>query len=206
MAFGRRRGFNRRRSRASVAWIPGVTGYDVPAGTPSKLLAFSPVVTGVNTWGAAINLTNNTDLSLHGGEDAVFMRARGRLLFWNGQLDGGAGFAAASFPLRVVIVQTDTNDAGTIMPFDFTTSEGLGRDDILFSAEQIVSSANTFNDSNPMTSSQYTAWVDIDCKAKRRIQTDRHIIMWMQTVAAAGTLALQCRFSGGLRMLLKRPR
>jgi len=205
----RKRAFGRSRGKRTVAWTPGVTGFDSAGGTDWRLLTFAPITTGSNIWGAAIQVTNDSDLQLHGGEDAVVQRIRGHLLFTNTQKDAGAGLAAYSAFSRVLIVQTDTTAAGLVMPFEFTSSEGLGRDDILHMQScvlsQVVDGA-TQNGLDSLFSVSGLTTIYVDSKAQRKIQSDRHILLWIQTLLPGGTTGFQTRMRGELRTLLKRPR
>lgn len=198
------RGFRKR----SVAWIPGFNTFDdsVAIGDASRLLTFTRVETGFQTFGAAVQLTSDTDLSLHGGEDAVFQRGRGRLLLFNGQRNDGGGLAATPFFCRIIVAQTDTTPVGNVMPFRFTSGALLGNDDILWYRDVYCTNATGFVDTVNPTITLEDHWFDVDIKARRKLQSDRQIVMWFQAVVPAATTALQCRVVGGIRLLLKRPR
>jgi len=204
----RRRAFGRRAGKRTVAWVDGLSGFDSGAAERRfRNITFTPVVAGGSTWGAAIVLVNPTDLTEHGGEDAVVTRIRGSLRFLQGRQDSGAGFAAASFPIRVSVVQSDTTRAGLVMPFEFTGSEGLGRDDILWTHDVVVSSvAMNATGTNLEAVSWDGRMLEVDVKARRKVQVDRQILIWFQTVVNAGVTQLDCLFGGSLRTLVMRPR
>lgn len=199
-----RRGFGRRRSKRTVAWIDGLTGFDATATSQSKLLTFTPVVAGGTIWGAAVQLTVPADLSLHGGEDAVITRVVGWLMLCNGLRDLSAGPAAQAFIVRTIIAQTDIYPAG-VSPIDFTSSAGLGEDCILYSHDTFVSSIPIGTVGLDAMSSP-GPWFDVNVKAKRKLQTDRQLVLWFQTLDVAGLTSLTCQLVGSLRMLLMRPR
>jgi len=46
-------------------------------------------------------------------------------------------------------------------------------------------------------------WMDVDVRAKRKIQSGHHVVLIVQAAAAA---APTLHWMGGLRLLLKRPR
>lgn len=208
----RRFGFGARRfSRRSLAWIPGLNTKDDSAavGTEVRSIVQTRVVTGFQTFGAAIALVNNTDLSMHGGEDAVVTRIRGNLGFFGGQRDNGAGLAATAFLLRLVVAQTDADAAGSVMPFRFNDSATLGNDDILWMKDVFVSNAAGFVDSvniSSTTSAMRDAMHEVDVRAKRKLQSDRTLTLWLQSVVPPATVAQQFLMFGSLRILLKRPR
>jgi len=195
--FGRRRG-----KRRSVSWIDGVTTYDETTGVSNRLEGLNNVAG--NVWGASIGLVIASDLPKHGGEDAVVTRIRGRMFFTEGRRNAGAGLAAFGFQMRVVIAQTDFLPAGTVTPWIFTSSVGLGNDDILFFADTIVSptaiGAAGAGYENMVGNGEH--WLDIDVQAKRKVQEDRLIVLWFQTVMAPGTTGADFRWHGGLRTLL----
>lgn len=200
----RGRRFGRRRSKRTVAWIDGLTGFDAAGPSQHKRVTFTQVVAGSTIWGAAVQLTVPGDLSLHGGEDAVITRVVGRLCLFNGLRDSGAGAAANSFFVRCVVAQTDIYPAG-VSPIDFTTSAGLGQDDILWTHETFVSSiAQGTVGLDAMTSPG--PWFDVNIKAKRKLQSDRQLVLWFQTLDANTLTSLTMEMAGGLRMLLMRPR
>lgn len=211
-----RRGFRARRRRASVAWIDGVPGFSLAGNSQSTLVTMSPLGSAApytNIQSAAIRLVNSTDLSEHGGEDAVFMRARGRILLFNARqgVGGTPAVVAGGFALRIVIAQTEVIDetSGTVSPTPFVDSSGMGRDSILWYHDTLVSGSNVFLSGGTGTAEASTMndnWIDIDVKAKRRVQKDREIFMWFQTMIAGLTPDLDFRLVGGLRMLMKRPR
>lgn len=206
----RRRSFRGGRARKrSVAWVPGLTTLDTVAFQNSCLLALTSLsAAAVNTFGAAIALTDDVDLSMHGGEDAVLTRVRGTLMFSDGRLDSGAGPAAAGFQLRVVVTQTDITPGLAVTPFDYTTSAGLGNDNILWMGDVLVDSGVTTGVGTGIAAIDWTRkCLDIDVKAKRKLQSDRHVVVWFQTVQRQSTtVGLDLRLRGGLRSLLMRSR
>lgn len=202
-----------RRRRASVAWIPGLTTYDTAAATAARARLVSLGVVSAlvpDTWGAAIGMTTDTDLSLHGGEDAVIERIRGRLYFSDGAINSGAGLAASAFQLRVVLTKQNITPAGNVMPTDFTTADGMGDDTILWMKDVLVPSVVTSGAGTNIDTVNWEAFMlDVDVKAKRRLQSGNQLILWFQTVSESGggaTTAIQFVMRGGLRMLMKRPR
>lgn len=200
--------FRRGAGKRSVAWIPGLSYFDGASGTDYTVLPFAAVPGLTNIWGVATSMTTDTDLTLHGGEDAVFQRLRGSLLFTSGRRDGGAGNAAFGCCFQVILAQTDTLPGGNVTPFNFCTSTGLGNDDILGRWTVGCSSvadgaAGTGLDA---VGPSFAQWLHLDVKARRKLQTDRHLVLWYQTALPAGTIAFDCRARGSLRMLLKRPR
>lgn len=205
--FNRRAGSGRRRS---VAWIPGFTSFDNAAGTSNRLLSFAAVPLVTNIWSVAVQLTVDADLSLHGGEDAVLERIRGDLFFMEGRRNAGAGFAAAGFQLRCVIaqVEVETDPAAVTFNHSFITSNDLGQDRILWAGHTMVSSVAVGAAGAGFDAVGPTAprWLDVDVRAKRKLQSDNVIAAFFQTVFPAGTTAADMRMFGGLRMLLKRPR
>lgn len=206
----RRRSFRSARRKRSVAWIPGLTSYDTAGATPlnRRIINLDSLSAGApDTFGAAVQMTTDTDLGLHGGEDAVLTRIRGRLFFSDGRVNSGAGFAATSFQLRVVLCQQNITPAGATMPMDFTTSDGLGNDTILWFSDVIVVSTVTTG----VTGLDLIDWqgrsLDIDCKAKRKLSSDNPLILWFQTVFdVASVTDVDFTLRGGLRMLMMRPR
>lgn len=210
MGYRSRRAFGRRRGRRTVAWLPGLTTYDTAANVRARLVVLTQVNTAVpNTFGAVIALTTDSDLSQHGGEDAVLTRIRGRLMFTDGGIDVGAGFAANAFQLRVAVMQADVVENGSTMPVDITSSWGLGRDDILWSQDVTVSSVATTGVGTALDSIFFSgshAFLDIDVRARRKVQSDRHVMLWFQTVAPAGATGIQFYLRGTARLLMMRSR
>lgn len=206
----RRRASGRRAGKRAVSWLDGLNTFNIGGGEPRwRIIACSPVVPGSLTFGGAITLAGPTDLTEHGGEDAVLTRIRGSLYFFRGRRDSGAGFAANSFQLRVVVCQTDATRAGTIMPFDYCTSEGLGRDDILYNETAIVPSSDPGATGTGFDAIDFSVGgrlLHVDIKAKRKVQVDRQIVIWFQTATPAGTINLDFGIAGSLRMLMARPR
>lgn len=209
-SFSRGRRFRRKRS---VAWLPGVTGYDLVTPATTRLMSLAQVSVALypNVWGAAIGLTTNTDLTLHGGEDAVMTRIVGRLNFSAGRRDTGAGFAAYTFVQRVLVAQTDTTDTGSVMPFEYLSSNGLGNDDIMYFSDVIVPGTSVLETTGPTSplSQQNSYWLDIDVSVKRKVDSNRHIVLWFQTAelgsGGGATVGLDFRLFGGLRLLMTRP-
>jgi len=199
--FGRRRG-----KRRSVSWIDGVTTYDEAAGVSNRLEALNNFPAS-NVWGASIGLVIASDLPKHGGEDAVVTRIRGRIFACEGRRNAGAGLAAFGFQMRVVIAQTDFLPSGTVTPWVFTSSVGLGNDDILWFGDLVVSptaiGAAGAGYENMVGNAEH--WLDIDVMAKRKVQEDRLLVLWFQTCLPAGTTGADFRWLGGLRTLLMNP-
>lgn len=205
-----RRRFKSARRKRSVAWIPGITTFDTGvAATNSRLVALAALSAAVpNTWGVALAVTDDTDLSMHGGEDAVLTRIRGRLFFSDGRVNSGAGLAASAFQLRVAVTQTDITPALAVTPFDFTTSAGLGNDNILWMDSVLVPSVVTTGAGTNIDTVDWEHFqLDIDVRAKRKLQSDRQVVLWFQSVFNGGTVtAVDFRLRGGLRSLLMRSR
>lgn len=205
-----RRRFFRGKRKRTVSWVAGISSYDPTAGTSSRLIAMSAVPGFTNLWGVSIGVVLGPDLPIHGGEDAVLTRVVGRLGFLEGRKNAGAGLAAYGFQMRLLIVQSDMIPQGTgFAPsgFDFTSSLGEGNDDILFMRDTAVSAtaiggAGTGFD---LTPGRFTGWVEFDVGAQRKVQEDRGIILWMQTIMPAGPTGVDFRMLGGLRTLIKRP-
>jgi len=202
-----RRGFRRRRS---VAWIPGVTGYDIVTPSQTRLLTLTQVSAALyaNVFGAAIGLTSDTDLSLHGGEDAVMTRIVGRLGFTTGRVNAGAGVAATTFLVRCVVAQTDTTNTGSVMPFEYLSSNGLGNDDIMWFRDIIVPGTSVLEGTGATApgGTQTDYELDVDIGVKRKIESNRQLVLWFQSCFdAAVTTQVDFRLYGGLRMLMMRP-
>jgi len=205
--FRGRRGLRRRRS---VAWIPGVTGFDIVTPAQTRLISLTQVSAALyaNVFGAAIGLTTDTDLTLHGGEDAVMTRIVGRLGFTTGRVNAGAGVAASTYLLRVVVAQTDTTNAGSVMPFEYLSSNGLGNDDIMFFQDIIVPGTSVLvtPGATPPVSDQPSFEMSLDITTKRKIDSNRQLVLWFQSAFdAAVTTQVDFRLYGGLRMLMMRP-
>lgn len=207
----RRRGRRLGSRRRTVAWIDGLSGLTTATPVQVRTLPFTALAGAANTFAAAVALTADADLSLHGGEDAVMTRMRGRLLLYGGRLNPATP-GAASFFARVLITQRDVTPGANVAPLDFTTSAGLGRDDILWSRDVLISGttvvgAGTAAATETSTLNDY--WFDVDVKARRKVQAGYHIFLDVQTVALGGGGANQpvdCLLAGGLRMLMMRPR
>jgi len=194
--------------RRTVAWVPGVTTFDQAGNASSRLITLTAFVApAAGTFATAIALTDDADLSMHGGEDAVLTRIRGKLFFSDGRVNAGAGLAANSFQLRVGVVQTDISPSLAVTPLDLTTSAGLGNDNILWLEDVIVPSTDT---SGVGTAMDNIGWdgrhLLVDVKAKRKLQSDRQIVIWFQGVPPAGAIGMDFRLRGGLRSLLMRSR
>lgn len=201
----RARSFRRRGSKRSVAWIPGLSYFASNLDTTTA--PWSVVVGGGTTWGTATALTAIEDLQSHGGEDAVLTRITGRIMLLAGQVNAGAGLLAADFFYRALIVQQDTLPAGGgILGVDYTTFVNMGRDNILWYRDGYCSRATQVDSVAPMTSQVEAHWLDVNVKAKRKLQDDRPIYLWFQSAFPVGTTGVQTRFAGGLRTLLMRPR
>jgi len=204
--FSRGRRFRRRRS---VAWIPGVTGYDLVTPDTTRLIGLTQVSAALypNVFGAAIGLTTNTDLTLHGGEDAVMTRIVGRLGFTAGRINQGAGLAAATFICRSIVAQTDTTDTGAVMPFEYLSSNGLGNDDIMSFHDFIVPGTSILENTGAAVplGTQPSYEFDYDVSVKRKVDSNRQIVLWFQTALAGAFVGADFRMYGGLRMLLMRP-
>jgi len=196
------------RARRSVAWIPGLTCYDEGAGTAARLFTLGLLAGTARTWSVSVGITTDTDLSLHGGEDAVFQRLLGSLTFMAGRRDAGAGNVATAYPLRVVLAQESTSSLGVSVP-PYVNGAELGNDNILFVRDTVVSGATLFGQTGAnieFSTLQQLSRVEFDIKAKRKLQSDAHLILHFQTVLPAGTTAADFQAFGGLRTLLKRPR
>jgi len=205
-----RRFFRGKRKRRTVAWVPGITTYDPAAGLSNRLIALAALPTTANLWGVSIGLVLPPDLPMRGGEDAVLTRVVGRLGFMEGRRNAGAGLAAAGFQMRVAIVQSDmVPAAGGFSPsgFDFTSSVGMGNDDIIFAKDVIVplQAIGATGNGYDLLAGGYERWLEIDTGAKRKVQEDRGIIVWMQTILPAGTTGADFRMIGGLRTLVMNP-
>lgn len=204
MRFRRRfRGAMRR--KRTVAWIPGLTGFNTSAPAQARVLTLSAIGAS-NTYGGAIILVNDADLSMHGGEDAVMTRIRGTLWFYGMTYDAGGPQGSWG---RVVIAQQDIDPSGNVMAVEFTTTAGLGRDEIMYSQDVMVTSVSTPGSSAAGTETStlpLVARVDIDVKARRRLQSDQVPVLWFQTCKSGAAVPQSVAYAGGLRMLLARPR
>lgn len=206
-----RRAFRARRAKRSVAWIPGFSTFDDTNGTSNRLLTFAQVPTVALTWGVASMLTTDTDLSLHGGEDAVLTRIRGQLGFVEGRKNAGAGLAAYGFQVRVVIALSEIQSGlGAAAPLNdsFLTSNALGQDRIMWSKETVVSptAIGAAGAGYELMTGRFTNWLEIDVRAQRKLASDSQVVMYLQTILPAGSTGADMRCIGGLRMLVKRPR
>lgn len=206
MAFRRARRFGMRRPRASVAWIPGVSGLDPTAPAQAKVLTLTSLSTSANTYAAALILVNDADLSMHGGEDAVMTRIRGSLWFYAQTYDsaGPSGTWA-----RLVIALSEVDSSGNVFPAAYSDGPGLGRDEIMWERDILVTPATVLcngSGTGAETTSLYSARVDVDVKAKRRLDSAKVPVLWYQTVKSGAAVPQQVTYAGGLRMLLRRPR
>jgi len=201
----RGRGFRRKRS---VSWLAGFSSYDAGAGTSNRLIALAAIPGSPNVWGASIGLVIPGDLPLHGGEDCVLARVVGRLGFMDGRKDAGAGPAAFGFQMHVALVQSDFLPGGTVTPWDFTSSVGLGNDDIMFFQDIIVPGTSVLvtPGATPPVSDQPSFEMSLDITTKRKIDSNRQLVLWFQSAFdAAVTTQVDFRLYGGLRMLMMRP-
>lgn len=200
----RRRAFNRRSGKRSVSWVDGFSTTDDAAGTNVRTVSLTGPIPGTaHTWSAVSELVGAADLTFHGGEDAVLSRIRGTLIFGTARVNSGAGFAAKSFPLQLVCAQ-HAKQGGAAFNEEFLTTSGLGRDDILWTGATWATSdthagASTWDFDQPWR-------IEVDVKAKRRVQVDHTIAFYFQTVLPGGTTAADFEVSGFLRTLLMRPR
>lgn len=206
----RRRGL---RAKRSVAWLPGLSGYDGTAGTFSRLITLAALPGAANIFAAVVQMTLDADLALHGGEDAVLIRTVGRLGFMEGRRNAGAGLAAAGFQMRVALLASDARFDGASgalvgTQFNLLASEGMGIDDIMQMTDVIVpiTAIGGAGAGFELATGTMQTWLDWDVKAKRKVQANKHVFLWFQTVCAAGTTGADFRLLGGLRMLMMRPR
>jgi len=201
-----RRFFRGRKRKRSVSWIDGITSYDGAAGTNTRLITLLNFP-GTNVWAASIGLVIPADLPFAGGEDAVLTRVVGRLGFMEGRRDAGAGPAALGFQMRVTIAQTDFQPAGAVTPWDFTTSVGMGNDDIMSEWDVVVPNMGigAAGGGYDTAAGGMERWLEVDVSAKRKVQQDRCVVVWFETVFGVGTVGADFRLLGGLRSLLMRP-
>lgn len=196
------RGFARRAKR-SVSWARGISSWDGTVPIQTRLWTFSAgPIAGVRH--SSTLLVDNTDINEHGGEDTVLERVRGRLVFHIGQTDVGA---ALDFHCLFSIVQLDASATGAVNNLDFTSSEGLGFDQILWQQYFYVSRLNLLT--SAVTASSLVGQlgvVDVDCKAKRKLTRNRLIYIDISTTNEGAVVVGSCRSAGALRVLLKRPR
>lgn len=205
--FGRRFGKKR-----SVSWLEGFSGYDDSGSVAARLLTFAGPIAGTTaTWGVAVQLTTQADLTLHGGEDAVVARIVGQLAFVEGRRNAGAGLAAMGFPVRLVVAQHRmlvTASSGLTFNDVFTPSRDLGKDNILWMQHRVVSptAIGAAGAGYENMVGNFEQWVEVDIRVKRKVQEDTPLVFYMQTVLAAGTTGADCRMLGGLRCLMMRPK
>jgi len=201
-----------RSKRRRTSWITGLNTYDTATGTASRLVTLTTAgFTTANIWGSAIVLVANTDLPAAGGEDSVVTRIIGRLGFMDGRRDTGAGFGAFGFQMRVAVTSgAQIANTNTILADELVTSAGMGKENILFSKDVIVSqtSIGGAGAGFDTTFASGPFWqCDVDIRAKRRVTTDAPILLWFQTVdAGAGLVGKDFRLLGGLRVLMTHPR
>lgn len=202
------RRFGNRRAKRSVSWIDGLNTYDNVAGTNARLTALAALPGAANIWFASFALTTSADLTLHGGEDAVLIRTVGRLGFFAGRRDTGAGFANYGFQMRCALVQVDVDPtSGLSGARIWTSSQALGSDDILHSRDVLVHGIPVGAAGAGYDAVGYNVLSEeFDVRAQRKLQQDRLVTLVMQTVLPAGTTAADFILLGGLRMLVKRPR
>lgn len=205
-----RRRFSRGKFRKrSTSWVAGITTYDLAAGTSSRLIPLAAIPGFAGLWGVSIGIVLPADLPPHGGEDAVLTRVVGRLGFMEGRKNAGAGVAAYGFQMRVAIVQTEVIPLGggfAPSPYDYTSSVGMGNDNIIWEHDTIVplQAIGATGNGYDLLAGGYERWLEVDTSAKRKVTEDRAIILWMQTVLPGGTTAADFRMIGGLRTLLMR--
>lgn len=202
------RRFGSRRAKRSVSWIDGLNTYDNVAPTNARVVTLAALPGVANIWFASFALTTAADLTLHGGEDAVLVRTVGRLGFFAGRRDAGAGFANFGFQMRVVLAQVDVDPtSGLSGARIWTSSQALGSDDILHSRDVLVHGIPVGAAGAGYDAVGYNILhEDFDIRVKRKLQVDRLVTLVMQTVLPAGTTAADFVLLGGLRMLVQRPR
>ena len=191
---GRRRVFGRARRR-TVAWIDGLSFFDNTGAGASERI-FSPQTVDANgTVGVSLALTTVADLNLHGGEDAVFTRMRGRI--W---LCVSASGAARNIPVLVTISQKDViPSSGVVLNIPFVSGEGLGRDDILW--QRAVQSCFLLSSHTGNLNTAFD-FIELDVRAKRKLQADRQLFIDFQWKGSIVADTLQV--AGTARMLLMR--
>jgi len=201
-----RRSFARRPKR-SVSWIPGFSGASLTAPSQARNFSMTALSTAPNVTAAATILVNDADLSMHGGEDAVITRIRGTLWLYGAVWDGAA---PAGTWARVIVALTDVDPSGNVFPAEYMSAQGLGRDEIMWCQDAFVSNtslpgngtgANTETGTLPMA-----CRVDVDIKARRRLQSDQVPVLWFQCVKSGASGVTTLTVAGSLRMLLRRPR
>jgi len=189
-----------------VAWIPGVSGLDPSAPAQAKVLTLTSLSTSTNTYAAALILVNDADLSMHGGEDAVMTRIRGQLWFYGQTYDTGG---PAGTWARLVIALSEVDSSGNVFPAAYSDGPGLGRDEIMWERDILVTPATILcngSGTGAETTSLYSARIDVDVKAKRRLDSAKVPVLWYQTVKSGAAVPTAVTYAGGLRMLLRRPR
>lgn len=188
----------RRSPRPSVSWVDGLTGFSQSgSGANVRTFLLTNTTGPANFRSGVIQLTTGTDLSEHGGEDCVFMGARGRLFL--ALQDGAGGYL--SQPILLTMLLLDINEANNVVSVNTSSSQGLGRDDILW--QRTYQGCGFGIGTN--TANLNTAFdaPEIRIKAKRKLQKDRQLFLHMASfIAADRTLEL----GGTLRYLMKRPR
>lgn len=200
MRRGFRRGFGRR--KRSVSWTPGITELQTTVPLQTRTTTFAILSGGSNTYAASFALLGDSDLQLHGGEDAVVVRIRGRLRLYGARI---ATDTASPLFARIVIAQMQVNEAGSVDAIDYTTQTGLGRDDIMW-CKDILIGATTLNASTTPMDCDPGLWHDIDVRAKRKLASGWVPSLWIQTCKAGANVPQDFQLAGGLRTLLMRPR
>ena len=184
---------------------PGVSGLDPTAPAQAKVLTLTSMSTSTNTYAAALILVNDADLSMHGGEDAVMTRIRGSLWFY-GQAYSDTGHPARgrgwSSRCPKSIRQETSIPRRTAMARAWAGTRSWERDILVTPATILCNGSGT----GAETTSLYSARVDVDVKAKRRLDSAKVPVLWYQTVKSGASVPTQVTYAGGLRMLLRRPR
>jgi len=195
------RRFGGRGRRRSVAWIPGYSTNSVIAPVSSAFAQALALVPGsANTYGFGFALVNQTDLSLHGGEDAVIVRILGRLSFFRCLTAGAAGVTGN---FGVTISMEDTT-AGQQAVREWIDSDAYGRDDVMFHDNGWVDGNDWLAGANFSSAVNMRSTIEFDIKAKRKIQQDRQPFLNWQLVTPLVPTTVSV--AGHLRMLLMRPR
>lgn len=194
-----RRGFGRKRS---VAWTPGFSGLDQSNSATALAVSFTNTIGNVYT--AAFTLTADSDLQLHGGEDAVVVRMSYELYFFNSTV---VTATAHALPARILWVQGQQTATGAILPIDYTSSAGLGRDDILHTRDTVLHRAGSVDDSGTNIGGPVQDnWLRGDIKVRRKLQSGNHIFMLVQTCKDGASIPSGFSVCGNVRTLLMRPR
>lgn len=200
------RGIRGRRLKRSVNWTPGVTDFNTTGPAQARICTWAAIAAGSNTYFFLSGILGDADLAQHGGEDAVVTRIRGRLRFWNSRFTVASPVQGTCF-VRTLVVMLQITEAGAAFMPDYTTSDGLGRDEVMWSKDHLIS--------GPVLAATDSAqncdagWIDIDVKAKRRCQNRYYPVLVHQTVApgmGAANVPVDFVRAGGIRTLLMRPR